>query len=152
VLVFSQFTSMLTLIEEALRAHGGLAWAKLTGQSQQRDTIIERFTSGEVNLFLISLKAGGTGLNLPQADTVIHYDPWWNPAVEEQATGRAHRIGQTRQVFAYKLVAEGTIEERILALQARKAALAESMYSGSVARREPLFTESDVAELLRPLG
>ena len=152
VLLFSQFTSMLALIEEALEAHGGLTWAKLTGQSQHRDTIIERFTSGQVPLFLISLKAGGTGLNLPQADTVIHYDPWWNPAVEDQATGRAHRIGQKNQVFVYKLVAQGTIEERILALQERKAALAESMYSGSVARREPLFTESDVAELLKPLG
>ncbi|MBH2020515.1 MAG: DEAD/DEAH box helicase [Burkholderiales bacterium] len=152
VLLFSQFTSMLALIEEALQAQGGLTWAKLTGQSQKRDEIIERFTSGQVPLFLISLKAGGTGLNLPQADTVIHYDPWWNPAVEDQATGRAHRIGQKNQVFVYKLVAQGTIEERILALQERKAALAESMYSGSVARREPLFTESDVAELLRPLG
>lgn len=83
------------------------------------------------------MTAGGTGLNLPQADTVIHYDPWWNPAVEDQATGRAHRIGQKNQVFVYKLVAQGTIEERILALQARK---------------QPLFTESDVAELLKPLG
>jgi len=152
VLLFSQFTSMLALIEDALQAHGGLTWAKLTGQSQKRDEIIERFTSGAVPLFLISLKAGGVGLNLPQADTVIHYDPWWNPAVEEQATGRAHRIGQKNQVFVYKLVAQGTIEERILALQERKAALAESMYSGSVARKQPLFTESDVAELLKPLG
>ena len=103
-------------------------------------------------LFLISLRAGGVGLNLPQADTVIHYDPWWNPAVEDQATGRAHRIGQQNQVFVYKLVAQGTIEERILALQARKAALAESMYSGAIERKQPLFTENDVAELLKPLG
>ena len=152
VLLFSQFTSMLALIEDALQAHGGLTWAKLTGQSQKRDAIIERFTSGQVPLFLISLKAGGTGLNLPQADTVIHYDPWWNPAVETQATDRAHRIGQTKSVWVIKLVAQGTIEERILALQERKAALAESMYSGSVARKQPLFTESDVAELLKPLG
>jgi len=152
VLLFSQFTSMLTLIEEALRTHGGIQWAKLTGQSQKRDEIIERFISGQVPLFLISLKAGGVGLNLPQADTVIHYDPWWNPAVEDQATGRAHRIGQQNQVFVYKLVAQGTIEERILALQARKAALAESMYSGAIERKQPLFTENDVAELLKPLG
>lgn len=152
VLLFSQFTTMLGLIEDELKARGGIAWTKLTGQTQQRERAIARFTSGEVPLFLISLKAGGTGLNLPQADTVIHYDPWWNPAVEEQATGRAHRIGQRSQVFVYKLVAEGTIEERILGLQARKAALAESLYSGAVARREPLFTENDVAELLRPLG
>ena len=82
-------------------------------------------------LFLISLKAGGVGLNLPQADTVIHYDPWWNPAVENQATDRAHRIGQTQSVWVVKLVAQGTIEERILALQERKAALADSMYSGA---------------------
>jgi superfamily II DNA or RNA helicase len=151
VLLFSQFTSMLALIEDELKARA-IPWVKLTGQSQKRDALIERFTSGEVPLFLISLKAGGVGLNLPQADTVIHYDPWWNPAVENQATDRAHRIGQKNQVFVYKLVAQGTIEERILALQERKAALAESMYSGSQARKQPLFTESDVAELLRPLG
>ena len=103
-------------------------------------------------LFLISLKAGGVGLNLSQADTVIHYDPWWNPAAENQATDHSHRIGQANQVFVYKLVAQGTIEERILALQERKAALADSMYSGAQARSQPLLTESDVAELLRPLG
>ena len=151
VLLFSSFTSMLALIEEELKARK-MPWVKLTGQSQKRDTLIERFTSGEVPLFLISLKAGGVGLNLPQADTVIHYDPWWNPATENQATDRAHRIGQKNQVFVYKLVAQGTIEERILALQERKAALAESMYSGAQARKQPLFTESDVAELLSPLG
>jgi SNF2 family DNA or RNA helicase len=151
VLLFSQFTSMLLLIEDELKARN-IPWVKLTGQSQKRDELIARFTSGAVPLFLISLKAGGVGLNLPQADTVIHYDPWWNPAVENQATDRAHRIGQTSQVFVYKLVAQGTIEERILALQERKAALADSMYSGSQGRKQPLFSESDVAELLKPLG
>jgi superfamily II DNA or RNA helicase len=150
VLLFSQFTSMLGLIEEELQARG-MAWTKLTGQTQQRDVAIERFTSGQVPLFLISLRAGGTGLNLPQADTVIHFDPWWNPAVEEQATARAHRIGQTSKVFVYKLVAQGTIEERILALQARKAELAQSLLHGTAARREALFTEEDLAELLKPL-
>ncbi|MBD3892844.1 DEAD/DEAH box helicase [Hydrogenophaga sp.] len=151
VLLFSQFTSMLTLIEVELKKRG-LNWVKLTGQSQKRDQLIERFTSGAVPLFLISLKAGGVGLNLPQADTVIHYDPWWNPAVENQATDRAHRIGQQHSVWVLKLVAQGTIEERILALQERKAALANEVYSGSAARREPLFAESDLAELLKPLG
>lgn len=151
VLLFSQFTSMLTLIEEELQKHP-ISWVKLTGQSQKRDQIIERFTSGQVPLFLISLKAGGVGLNLTQADTVIHYDPWWNPAVENQATDRAHRIGQTQRVMVYKLVAQGTIEERILALQERKAALANSMYSQATARKQPLFTENDLAELLKPLG
>jgi superfamily II DNA or RNA helicase len=151
ILLFSQFTSMLSLIEVELKKHG-ITWAKLTGQTQKRDAVIEQFTSGAVPVFLISLKAGGVGLNLPQADTVIHYDPWWNPAVENQATDRAHRIGQTHTVFVYKLVAQGTIEERILALQERKAALAEGMYSGAVGRKQPLFTESDLAELLRPLS
>ncbi|MGS0754182.1 DEAD/DEAH box helicase [Roseateles sp. GG27B] len=151
VLLFSQFTSMLTLIEAELLKRG-LSWVKLTGQSQKRDALIEQFTNGAVPLFLISLKAGGVGLNLPQADTVIHYDPWWNPAVENQATDRAHRIGQTQSVFVYKLVAQGTIEERILALQERKAALADSVYSGSTARKQPLFTESDLTELLKPLS
>jgi SNF2 family DNA or RNA helicase len=151
ILLFSQFTSMLTLIEAELKKRR-LSWVKLTGQSQKRDALIEQFTSGQVPLFLISLKAGGVGLNLPQADTVIHYDPWWNPAVEAQATDRAHRIGQTQSVFVYKMVAQGTIEERILALQERKAGLSESMYSGSVGRKEPLFSEGDLAELLKPLS
>ncbi|MFZ4624623.1 MAG: SNF2-related protein [Rhodoferax sp.] len=151
ILLFSQFTSMLSLIEDEL-VKRGIKWVKLTGQSQKRDDIITEFTSGKVPLFLISLKAGGVGLNLPQADTVIHYDPWWNPAVEDQATDRAHRIGQTQSVWVVKLVAQGTIEERILALQERKAALAESMYSGSVGRKQPLFSESDLTELLKPLS
>ncbi len=151
ILLFSQFTSMLTLIEAELKQRD-LRWVKLTGQSQNRDALIEQFTSGQVPLFLISLKAGGTGLNLPQADTVIHYDPWWNPAVETQATDRAHRIGQTHSVWVVKLVAQGTIEERILALQERKAALADSMYSGATGRKQPLFTEGDLAELLKPLS
>ena len=151
VLLFSQFTSMLTLIEAELKKRG-LPWAKLTGQSQKRDAVIDQFTSGQVPLFLISLKAGGVGLNLPQADTVIHFDPWWNPAAEEQATGRAHRIGQTQSVWVIKLVAQGTIEERILALQDRKAQLAGSLYGGAAARTEPLFTESDLAALLAPLS
>ncbi|MBP9906899.1 MAG: DEAD/DEAH box helicase [Rhodoferax sp.] len=151
ILLFSQFTSMLTLIEAELKQRN-IRWVKLTGQSQNRDQLIEQFTGATVPLFLISLKAGGVGLNLPQADTVIHYDPWWNPAVENQATDRAHRIGQTQSVWVVKLVAQGTIEERILALQERKAALAESMYSGSVGRKQPLFSESDLVELLKPLS
>lgn len=151
ILLFSQFTSMLTLIEAELEKRD-MRWVKLTGQSQKRDALIEQFTSGQVPLFLISLKAGGVGLNLPQADTVIHYDPWWNPAVENQATDRAHRIGQTKSVWVVKLVAQGTIEERILALQERKAALAENMYSGAAGRKQPLFTETDLAELLKPLS
>ena len=150
VLLFSQFTSMLDLIEEELPALG-LSWARLTGQSKGRDAIIERFTSGQVPLFLISLKAGGVGLNLPQADTVIHYDPWWNPAVEDQATDRAHRLGQTQTVFVHKLVAEGTLEERILSLQARKAELAKGLY-GTAGAIAAALTESDLDWLLQPLS
>ena len=150
ILLFSQFTGMLTRIEAELKKHQ-LNWVKLTGASQNRDALIERFTSGAVPIFLISLKAGGVGLNLPQADTVIHYDPWWNPAAEHQATDRAHRIGQAQNVFVYKLVAQGTIEERILALQSRKAALADSVYQGANGRSQPIFTEGDLSELLKPL-
>lgn len=150
ILLFSQFTTMLARIEKEL-ARLGLKWVKLTGSSRDRDALVQRFTSGEVPLFLISLKAGGVGLNLPQADTVIHFDPWWNPAVENQATDRAHRIGQTQRVWVIKLVAQGTIEERMLALQARKAELAERVYEGAAARQAPMFTDEDVAELLRPM-
>jgi SNF2 family DNA or RNA helicase len=151
ILLFSQFTHMLNLIEEALPALR-IPWVKLTGQSKNRDAIIDQFTSGQVPLFLISLKAGGVGLNLPQADTVIHYDPWWNPAVERQATDRAHRIGQTKKLWVIKLVAQGTIEERMLALQERKAQLAQDLYEGAGQRKEPMFGEADLNELLKPLG
>jgi superfamily II DNA or RNA helicase len=129
VLIFSQFTSMLDLIELELRQRG-MEWVRISGDTDDRDTPVRRFQAGEVRLFLISLKAGGTGLNLTAADTVIHYDPWWNPAVERQATDRAHRIGQTKSVFVYKLVAEGTVEEKILELQSRKGQLAASILDG----------------------
>ena len=150
ILVFSQFTSMLTLIEKAL-AKTSLSWVKLTGQSQKREAIIEQFTSGQVPLFLISLKAGGVGLNLPQADTVIHVDPWWNPAAEDQATDRAHRMGQQSTVFVYKLVAQGTLEERIVAMQARKAALAKGLHGDALSEPTRL-TEGELDWLLQPIG
>jgi hypothetical protein len=123
ILVFSQFTSMLDLIKPRLEA-AGITYVELRGDTRDRGTPVRRFEAGEVPLFLISLKAGGRGLNLTSADTVIHYDPWWNPAVEAQASDRAHRIGQTKSVFVYKLIATDTVEERILELQQRKAELA----------------------------
>jgi superfamily II DNA or RNA helicase len=123
ILLFSQFTSMLDLIKEAVRKVG-IDFVELRGDTADRATPVKRFEALEVPLFLISLKAGGRGLNLTSADTVIHYDPWWNPAAEEQASDRAHRIGQTKSVFVYKLIAAGTVEERIVELQERKAALA----------------------------
>ena len=126
ILLFSQFTSMLRLIEEQL-AELNIPYVQLTGDTQDRATPVKRFQNGDVPLFLISLKAGGTGLNLTAADTVIHYDPWWNPAVERQATDRALRIGQDKPIFVYKLVCEQTIEERILDLQARKGAVADAL-------------------------
>ena len=127
VLIFSQFASMLVLIEEELQLRH-IQYSKLTGQTRKRDDAIAAFQSGEVPVFLVSLKAGGVGLNLTAADTVIHYDPWWNPAVENQATDRAYRIGQDKPVFVYKLVAANTVEEKILQLQQRKQALAGDIY------------------------
>jgi SNF2 family DNA or RNA helicase len=150
ILLFSQFTSMLGLIETELERLG-IGYSKLTGQTRKREAAIERFRSGEVPLFLISLKAGGVGLNLTEADTVIHYDPWWNPAAEVQATDRAHRIGQTSTVFVYKLVTEQTVEERILALQARKAALARGIYREGGGSEGSWLDEGDIEALLRPL-
>jgi SNF2 family DNA or RNA helicase len=123
VLVFSQFTSMLDLIKPELAA-ADIGYIELSGATRDRADPISRFQSGAVPVFLISLKAGGRGLNLTAADTVIHYDPWWNPAVENQATDRAHRIGQTKPVFVYKLIAAGTVEERIVELQDKKGRLA----------------------------
>ncbi|MGH7727792.1 MAG: SNF2-related protein [Vulcanimicrobiaceae bacterium] len=128
ILLFSQFTSMLALIEPAL-AKLAIPFVTLTGETTDRAKVVKRFQAGEVPLFLISLKAGGTGLNLSAADTVVHYDPWWNPAVERQATDRAHRIGQTRHVFVYKLIGAGTVEEKIVELQARKAELAAAIFA-----------------------
>jgi len=148
ILLFSQFTSMLRLIESVV---SGLAipYCLLTGETQDRSSVVGRFQSGQVPLFLISLKAGGTALNLTAADTVIHYDPWWNPAVEAQATDRAHRIGQTKSVFVYKLIAQDTVEERMLQLQADKRVLAGRFYTQKSASPTALGAE-DLEMLLAP--
>jgi SNF2 family DNA or RNA helicase len=128
ILLFSQFTSMLDLMKPRLR-EANIPFVELRGDTTDRAEPVRAFEAGEVPLFLISLKAGGRGLNLVSADTVIHYDPWWNPAVEDQASDRAHRIGQTKSVFVYKMIAADTVEERILELQARKAELAAIAFS-----------------------
>lgn len=130
VLLFSQFTSMLSLIELELAKYK-IDYIKLTGETKDRQSLIDRFQNKEVPLFLISLKAGGTGLNLTAADTVIHYDPWWNPAAENQATDRAHRIGQDKAVFVYKFVTNGTVEEKILVMQEKKKNIANSIFDSS---------------------
>jgi superfamily II DNA or RNA helicase len=149
ILLFSQFTSMLALIEdEVKKMHIG--YAKLTGQTNDRAAQIERFQSHQVPLFLISLKAGGVGLNLTAADTVIHYDPWWNPAVERQATDRAHRIGQTQRVFVYKLICEGTVEEKILSMQQHKQSLADSLLQIQE-QGTSRWSEQEIDEVLAPL-
>ena len=148
VLIFSQFTKMLGLIGREL-AIQGLPYFYLDGQtpSEKRVEICNRFNAGERDLFLISLKAGGTGLNLTGADTVILYDIWWNPAVEEQAADRAHRIGQTNVVQVIKLVARGTIEEKINELQDRKRHLIEEIID-SEEKASSTFTEEDIREIL----
>ena len=145
ILLFSQFTEMLGLIEEAI-IKAGIPYVKLTGQTKDRATPVQQFQSGEIPLFLISLKAGGTGLNLTAADAVIHYDPWWNPAVENQATDRAHRIGQEKTVFVYKLVAKGTVEEKILEMQQRKKELMDGLFSDKTTGKLDL-TEQDLKGL-----
>lgn len=149
ILLFSQFTGMLALIAQALDALG-LAYVTLTGDTQNRVTPVQRFMDGEVPVFLISLKAGGVGLNLTAADTVIHFDPWWNPAAENQATDRAHRIGQDQPVFVYKLIAAGSVEERIAELQQRKAELADAILEGA-GGAGPRFDAADLEALLAPL-
>ena len=145
-LVFSQFTSMLAVIEHEL-VKLGIPWLSITGKTEARQEIVDRFQAGEVPVLLVSLKAGGTGLNLTAADTVIHYDPWWNPAVEAQAIDRTHRIGQTQPVVAYRLLAENTVEEKIRALQHEKAALARA-----VVQEESLGSVLDLDSLRRILG
>ena len=150
ILVFSQFTRMIALIETEL-TNRNIAYAKLTGQTKRRDDAIEMFKSGAANVFLISLKAGGVGLNLTEADTVIIYDPWWNPAAESQAADRAHRIGQDKAVFVYKLITENTVEEKILAMQERKRNLAAGIYKEDAVEGTLKLTADDLAALFEPL-
>ncbi|MBI3900144.1 MAG: DEAD/DEAH box helicase [Gammaproteobacteria bacterium] len=151
ILVFSQFTGMLALIEQELTS-AQIPFAVLTGQTKpkHRESTIRRFQQGEVPVFLISLKAGGVGLNLTAADTVIHYDPWWNPAAENQATDRAHRLGQDKPVFVYKLIVAGSIEEKILTLQEKKAELAAGILAAD-GHGTVKFDETELAALLAPL-
>lgn len=150
ILLFSQFTSMLALIEERLKAED-IPYLKLTGRTRKRAEVVRSFQEGEVPLFLISLKAGGVGLNLTRADTVIHYDPWWNPAVEDQATDRAHRIGQEHPVFVYKLITRGSIEERIVAMQEGKKELVEGLLSTG-SKKSLQWSKADLDRLFRPLA
>jgi SNF2 family DNA or RNA helicase len=149
ILIFSQFVSMLEIIEQELKQHK-ISYSLLTGKTQKREAVINTFQEGDSEVFLISLKAGGVGLNLTAADTVIHYDPWWNPAVERQATDRAYRIGQEKPIFVYKLLTEDTVEEKILKLQEKKQLLADSLY-GDAEKTETIFNQDDLANLLRPL-
>ena len=146
IILFSQFTQMLDILEREVRARD-IRYVKLTGKTRKRDEAIDAFQSGDVPLFLISLKAGGTGLNLTAADTVIHYDPWWNPAVENQATDRAHRIGQDKPVFVYKLIANNTVEDKIVAMQARKKALADATVERGDANPVKALSAEDILSL-----
>lgn len=150
VLIFSQFVSMLRIIEEKLDDQE-IGYLKLTGETRKRDEVIQRFDDQEADVFLISLKAGGVGLNLTSADTVILYDPWWNPAVEAQAMDRTHRIGQDKPVFVYKLLTEGTVEEKILALQEHKKALADGIY-GKPGEDSGKLSNADIQVLFEPLA
>ncbi|HWT15940.1 MAG TPA: DEAD/DEAH box helicase [Patescibacteria group bacterium] len=140
VLVFSQFTRMLDLIQEALIAHG-ITYARLDGSTKRREVQVARFQDGQVPVFLISLKAGGVGLNLTRADTVVLYDPWWNPAAEAQAIDRAHRIGQDKPVFIYELQCRGTVEERMHVLKQRKREIADAVLEHGEATLSTLAAE-----------
>lgn len=145
IIIFSQFTSMLDLVRKRLDAES-VRCSVLTGETKDRKRAIDGFQSGTNDVFLISLKAGGVGLNLTAADTVIIFDPWWNPAVEEQAIDRAHRIGQDKAVFVYRLVAAGTVEEKMEGLKERKRALADSLFDRD-GRIASALTEEDVRAL-----
>jgi len=149
ILIFSSFTSMLTLIGELLEQLA-VTYVELTGKSRDRASLVKRFQQHEVPVFLISLKAGGAGLNLTAADVVIHMDPWWNPAAEQQASDRAHRIGQDKSVFVYKLICKDTVEERIQLLQESKQSLAQSIYQQEGASVTEMSGD-DWLELLKPI-
>jgi len=147
VLVFSQFVTMLQILRQELeRRH--LTYCYLDGSTKERQKVVHEFNGNRsIPVFLISLKAGGTGLNLTGADMVVHFDPWWNPAVEDQATDRAHRIGQKRTVYSVKLITRGTVEEKVLALQQRKKSLIQAMLSQDGAIVNHLSME-EILELL----
>ena len=151
ILVFSQFTALLALLRTDLKEQEiGTCYLDGSMTPKARQAEVDRFQDSEdIPVFLISLKAGGTGLNLTGADTVIHFDPWWNPAAEAQATDRAHRIGQTRTVTSYKLICAGSVEEKVLALQTQKRALLESVFEASDATAAAL-TLDDLKALLSP--
>jgi SNF2 family DNA or RNA helicase len=144
-LVFSQFTSMLALLRERLEAEG-IEYCELDGSTKNRGEVVGKFQRSSIPIFLISLKAGGVGLNLTAADTVVHFDPWWNPAVEDQATDRAHRIGQKRVVTSYKLITRDTIEEKILTLQQKKREAIKAVFGDEGALTDSLSWE-EVQEL-----
>jgi SNF2 family DNA or RNA helicase len=147
LLVFSQFTRMLGLLKEELKQRE-VEFCYLDGSTQDRAGEVAKFQSPSgPPVFLISLKAGGVGLNLTQADTVVHFDPWWNPAVEDQATDRAHRFGQSRVVSSYKLITRGTVEEKIVSLQQRKREIIASTLTGEEAFAETLSWD-EIRELL----
>jgi SNF2 family DNA or RNA helicase len=147
LLVFSQFTRMLGLLKEELKQRE-VEFCYLDGSTQDRAGEVSKFQSPSgPPVFLISLKAGGVGLNLTQADTVVHFDPWWNPAVEDQATDRAHRFGQSRVVSSYKLITRGTVEEKIVSLQQRKREIIASTLTGEEAFAETLSWD-EIRELL----
>lgn len=150
VLVFSQFVEMLRLIEADL-AVAGISCLSLTGQTKNRAEVLDSFARGDAPVFLLSLKAGGVGLTLTEADTVILYDPWWNPAVERQAMDRTHRIGQDKPVFVHRLVAAGTVEERILDMQARKQALADALFDDEGGAADAVLDEATLQDLFAPL-
>jgi SNF2 family DNA or RNA helicase len=149
VLVFSQFTSMLALISQGL-AERGVAHEILTGETRDRQRVVDAFERGRSDVFLISLKAGGTGLNLTSADTVVHYDPWWNPAAQAQATDRAYRIGQSKPVFVYNMFAIGSVEERVMQLQQRKRWLSTTLLGDE--GQSNACGEQEIETLFSPLA
>jgi SNF2 family DNA or RNA helicase len=139
---------MLALVAEALRARD-VGHLVLTGETRERQRVVDAFEEGRADVFLISLKAGGTGLNLTSADTVVHYDPWWNPAAHAQATDRAYRIGQTRPVFVHNLYVAGSVEERVLALQERKRWLSSTLLGDGPTA--PVLGEAEIEALFAPM-
>ena len=149
VLIFSQFTSYLDVLSAELNRRG-IGHFAITGATPKRERVrlVRQFNNDETPVFLVSLKAGGTGLNLTGASVVVHADPWWNAAATDQATDRAHRIGQNREVDVYKVVAKGTIEERIVALQEAKRDLADSVIAATAGEALAGLTRERLAELL----